>query len=266
MYSEVIGKINGAAEGKVALLKRSLGRYLTSSALAGIYVGLGIILIFSVGGPLLGTDLSPLKKTLMGASFGIALSLVIMAGSDLFTGNNLIMTIGYCEKRTTFGDLVKIWTSSYFGNFVGSILIAWIFVKTGHTTLANGDLNAVGNFFIKVSHGKMNAPWMELFYRGILCNFLVCLAVFCGIKLKSETAKLIMIFWCLFAFITSGYEHSIANMTLLSIGLIINNGVDASISLAGLAHNLIPVTIGNIVGGVALALGYRYINHKPEVK
>lgn len=264
MYTEVIGKIGGAAEGKIALYNRSKGRYLTSSALAGIYVGLGILLIFTTGAQLIGTEMAPFTKIAMGLAFGIALSLVIMAGSDLFTGNNLIMTIGYCEKRTSLGDVFKIWTSSYVGNFIGSILLAWLFVKTGHAHAADGSLNAVGNFFVKVSAGKMNAPWMELFVRGILCNFLVCLAVFCGIKLKDETAKLIMIFWCLFAFITCGYEHSIANMTLLTVGLIVNNGAVDTVTMGGLADNLIPVTLGNMVGGIALALAYRYINHNPQ--
>ncbi|MCK5834517.1 MAG: formate/nitrite transporter family protein [Lentisphaeria bacterium] len=264
MYTEVIEKISAAAAGKSALLKRGIGRYLTSSALAGIYVGLGILLIFTVGAQLVGTPMAPFTKIAMGLSFGIALSLVIMAGSDLFTGNNLIMTIGFCEKRSTMGDVWKIWTTSYIGNFMGSVLLAWLFVKTGHAHAADGSLNAVGSFFVKVTNAKMNAPWMELFVRGILCNVLVCLAVFCGIKLKDETAKLIMIFWCLFAFITCGYEHSIANMTLLTVGLLVNNGAVETVTMGGLADNLIPVTLGNMVGGIALALAYRYINHKPK--
>ena len=266
MYEEVIGKISGAAEGKVALFDRSKARYLTSSMLAGFYVGLGILLIFTIGSLLAGTVMGPFTKICMGLFFGIALSLVIMAGSDLFTGNNLIMTVGLCEKRCTWTDTLKIWGSSYVGNFVGSVLLAWLFVQTGHAHAADGSLNAVGNFFVKVSSGKMNAPWMELFVRGILCNILVCLAVFCGIKMKEETAKLIMIFWCLFAFITCGYEHSIANMTLLTVGLLVNTGSAAvdTVTMGGLADNLIPVTLGNMVGGIALALAYRYINSKPQ--
>ncbi len=264
MYTEVIGKICGAAEGKSALLKRSKGRYLTSSALAGIYVGLGILLIFTVGAVLKGSEAAHFTKIAMGLFFGIALSLVIMAGSDLFTGNNLIMTIGYCEKRSKLSEVFGVWTTSYVGNFIGSVLLAWLFVKTGHTHAADGSLNAVGNFFVNVSNGKMNAPFWELFVRGILCNLLVCLAVFSAIKMKEETAKLIMIFWCLFAFITCGFEHSIANMTLLTVGLLVNNGAVETVTMGGLADNLIPVTLGNMVGGIALALAYRYINHKPQ--
>jgi nitrite transporter len=268
MYKDVIEKLSTAAEGKVALLKRSTGRYLISSALAGFYVGLGILLIFTIGSLLAGTTAGPFTKVAMGAFFGIALSLVIMAGSDLFTGNNLIMTIGFCEKRTNIGNVGKIWTVSFIGNFLGSILLAWLFVQSGHLHGSDGSLTTLGNFFVKVSNAKMNAPWLELFIRGILCNILVCLAVFCAIKLKEETAKLIMIFWCLFAFITCGFEHSIANMTLLTVGLLINTGDAAveTVNLAGMANNLIPVTLGNMVGGISLALSYFYINSNGKTK
>ena len=107
----------------------------------------------------------------------------------------------------------------------------------------------------KAAADKMNAPFMELLFRGILCNILVCLAVWCSFKLKEETAKLIVIFWCLFAFITSGFEHSIANMSLLSIALMIPH--PETVSMIGLAANLVPVTIGNIIGG-AMFIGAGY--------
>jgi nitrite transporter NirC len=108
---------------------------------------------------------------------------------------------------------------------------------------------------LKVASAKMNLGAWELFVRGILCNWLVCLAVWMAVKMKNEAAKLIMIFWCLFAFIGSGFEHCVANMTLLSMGLLIPHG--AEISLTGLGHNLTWVTLGNIVGG-ALFVGMTY--------
>jgi nitrite transporter NirC len=111
------------------------------------------------------------------------------------------------------------------------------------------------NLVLQVSSMKMNTGAKELFVRGILCNWLVCLAVWLAVKIKSEAAKLIMIFWCLFAFISSGFEHCVANMTLLSLGLLIPHG--AEISLAGFGFNLAWVTLGNIVGG-ALFVGMAY--------
>ncbi|MBU3177457.1 formate/nitrite transporter family protein [Clostridium estertheticum] len=252
MFSEEINKVSASAIKKSELLKRSKMRYLTSSALAGIYVGFGILLIFTIGG-LLSQATSPATKIMMGASFGIALSLVIMAGSELFTGNNMTMTIGSLEKKVSWLDSTNIWIYSFIGNFVGSVALAAMFVGAG---LAKGSTAA---FILKTSQLKMAAPSIELFLKGLLCNMLVCLAVWCSIKLKEETAKLIMIFWCLFAFITTGFEHSIANMTLLTTALMIPH--TEAISLGGLAHNIIWVTLGNFVGGaVFIGAAYWYIS------
>jgi nitrite transporter NirC len=248
LYSEEINKVSASAVKKSEFLKKSKMKYLTASALAGIYVGFGILLIFTIGG-LLSEAQSPVTKIIMGASFGIALSLVIMAGSELFTGNNMVMTIGSLEKKVTWMDSVNIWIYSFIGNFVGSVALAALFVGSG---LAKGSTAA---FILKVSQSKMAMPSMELFLRGILCNMLVCLALWCAIKLKEETAKLIMIFWCLFAFITTGFEHSIANMTLLATALMIPH--TAVISVGGLAHNLLWVTLGNFMGG-AVFIGATY--------
>ena len=121
----------------------------------------------------------------------------------------MIMTIGTLTKKTTWYETIQIWTFSYVGNFAGSILVAVLFFFSG---LASG---GTADYITTAASAKMNTPFVELLIRGILCNILVCLAVWCAFKLKEETAKLIMIFWCLFAFITSGFEHSVANMTLL---------------------------------------------------
>ncbi|MBU3192064.1 formate/nitrite transporter family protein [Clostridium bowmanii] len=252
MYSEEINKVCASAIKKSEILKKSKMRYLTAAALAGVYVGFGILLIFTIGGSFAAAN-SPATKTIMGASFGIALSLVIMAGSELFTGNNMIMTIGSLEKKVSTLDSINIWTYSFIGNFVGAVVLSAIFVGAG---LAKG---STASFILKTSQVKMAMPSIELFLRGLLCNILVCLAVWCSIKLKEETAKLIMIFWCLFAFITIGFEHSIANMTLLSVALMIPH--TAAISIGGLMHNLVWVTLGNFVGGaVFVGAAYWYVS------
>ncbi len=258
MFSEEINKVAGAAEKKVVFLKESKTKYLLASAMAGMFVGFGIILIFTIGG-LLSAANSPATRIVMGASFGIALSLVLMAGSELFTGNNMIMTIGALEKKVTWMGAMNVWIFSFIGNLLGSILMAFMYTQTG---LAQG--NAVGNFILKTAGTKMTSPFMQLFVRGILCNFLVCLAIWCFFKLKEETAKLVMIFWCLFAFITSGFEHSIANMTLLSIALFIPH--EAPVTLGGFAYNLTASTLGNFIGGALfMGVAYWYISKKKTV-
>ncbi len=246
MYNELTNKISDLGASKVQLLKESKLKYWVLSMLAGIYVGIGTLLIFSIGGYL--GDV-PYRRIVMGLSFGIALSLVVMAGGELFTGNNMVMSIASLNKRVKWRGTFKVWIYSFFGNLAGSVLLAWLFVMGG------GAKGSVGEFIIKVSETKMNAGFSELFFKAILCNMLVCLGVLCGIKLKEETAKLVMIFWCLFAFITLGFEHSVANMTLLSIGLMIPNG--GALSFAGFLNNMIPVTLGNMVGGAAL-IGISY--------
>jgi nitrite transporter len=248
IFLETIEKVCDSALAKLKLLNKSKLSYLISSALAGIFVGIGIILIFTIGGNLSSVN-SPATKIVMGLSFGIALSLVLMAGSELFTGNNMIFTISTLEKKTNFKDTGRIWIFSFVGNLIGSAILAALYAYSGLTK------GVVGDFIVKTAALKMHTPFMQLFLRGILCNILVCLAVWCFIKLKEETSKLIMIFWCLFAFITSGFEHSIANMTLLSIALFIPH--TNQVTLGGFIYNLSAVTLGNIVGG-ALFVGLAY--------
>ncbi|KRQ86756.1 Nitrite transporter NirC [Caloramator mitchellensis] len=253
MFGEEINKVSNAALAKVNFLNSGKTKYILSSMLAGIYVGFGILLIFTIGG-LLSQANSPSTRIVMGVSFGIALSLVIMAGSELFTGNNFVMTIGLKENTISFKNAVRIWVYSFLGNWIGAILISVLFVFAG---LAKGPTIA---FIQKVSIAKTTLPFVEILVRGILCNVLVCLGVWMSFKLKEETAKLIMIFWCLFAFITTGYEHSIANMTLLTTSIIVPH--DAGLNISGYFLNIFASTLGNFIGGSLLGLSYWFISKK----
>lgn len=248
MFVEEIKTITETAGKKLRYMESAPMGYLVLSALAGIYVGFGIVLIFAIGGPI-HADGGPFLKLIMGASFGIALSLVIFAGSELFTGSNMILVVGRLQKQAPTGLVLKSWLLCYAGNFIGSVFLAWLVIQGGSLAESSQLL------LLKVTAMKMNTGAWELFVRGILCNWLVCLAVWLAVKAKTETAKLILIFWCLFAFISSGFEHCVANMTLLSLGLLLPHGAD--ISLAGFAHNLTWVTLGNIIGG-ALFVGMAY--------
>lgn len=251
MYSEEISNLAIAAVKKEKLFKKGKMKYLVSSALAGLYIGLAIVFIFTVGG-MLSAGHSPATKIVMGASFGVGLSLVLVCGSDLFTSNTMIMPIGVLEKKVGWKSLLNIWIFSYVGNFIGSVLLASIFVGAG---LAQGD---TAEFILHGAAAKMAPTFVQLFLRAIMCNILVCLAAWSYYKLKSESAKLIMIFWCLYAFITSSFEHSVANMTLLTVALMIPHKAD--VSLYGWIHNLTAVTLGNIVGGaIFVGLSYWYI-------
>jgi len=253
MEHETIAVVAAAARAKAGLLRHSPWQYLVLSALAGAYVGLGIVLIFAIGAPLQAAG-SGAVKAVMGASFGVALTLVIFAGSELFTGNNLVMTVGTLSGTVGPGALARVWTASFAGNLAGALLLAL-------ATASSGVLSRTPSreFVLSVVAAKMSAPAMELFFRGLLCNVLVCLAVWMGVRTKDETARLVLIFWCLFAFIGAGFEHSVANMTLLGLGLFLPHD-PSLVSWAGFARNLTIVTAGNVVGGALLVgLPYWYV-------
>lgn len=253
MYREEIGRAADLAVKKCALLQDSKLKYFLASCLAGVYVGLGILLIFTIGG-LLVKDSLAVVRIVMGVSFGIALSLVLIAGSELFTGNNLVLTLGCLEKRTSGREFLLIHLISFGGNLLGAALLAILFVASGLTQ------GGAGEFIAKSAQAKMSLPWLQLVMRGILCNILVCLAIWCSFRLKEEIAKLVMIFWCLFAFITTGFEHSVANMTLLSVALLAPG--TAAVSFSGFAYNIGLATLGNFIGGSLLAGAYWFISRR----
>jgi len=236
--------LKAAAEKKSKLFKTEKGPYFLYSMLAGVYVGFCMILIMVIGG-LMG-DWSALKL-IQGASFAAALSLIVYAGSELFTGNVFTMTTGYKMRKVTIWVAIGLCVFCWIGNFAGSILVAAIFKGTG--LLSGATLESV-NYSV---YAKTDGTFIELFFRGIGCNVLVCLAVWCGYRMTSEAGKLIMIFWCIYLFVVMGFEHSIANMTLFSMEMM--GGTNGEIVLRML-KNLAASTLGNAVGGVGLAFAY----------
>jgi nitrite transporter len=248
MYLETCDQFAETAAKKAAYVKRSPLGFWISAMMAGAYVGLGILLIFSIGSD---AD-AAYRPLIMGTSFGIALTLVVFAGSDLFTGHTMFMTLGLLRRRTTLGDLASCWTMSWLGNIAGCALLAIIFVAGG----GGGVLHSKSQFFFSVAAAKMHAPALSLFARAILCNWLVCLALWMAARMTSDTAKCVAIFWCLFGFIGSGYEHSVANMTLFLVALMGDH--PDTITWGGLVYNLFWVTLGNIVAGAGL-MGAAYV-------
>lgn len=251
MYTEERTAVIATAQAKVALFRERPFSYFISSMLAGIFVGFGVLLAFTIGGLLEGL---PYAKPAMGAAFGIALSLVVISGAELFTGNNLVVAFGMAGGTYGWGTTVRLWAFCFLGNLAGGIFLSLLFWGAG---LAVGP---VGSFMATIAAAKMSLAPLALLLRGILCNVLVCLAVWCGYRCKSESGKLIMIFWCLFAFVTIGFEHSVANMTLMTIALLNPNG--AAVSFTGWLYNLGFVTLGNIIGGLLVAYPYLLLSKK----
>jgi nitrite transporter NirC len=255
MFCSEIKAMALSAFNKVELMRLNPIGYFLLSMLAGVYVGLGIVLIFSIAGPLQAFGMGAWLKLVMGVSFGIALSLVVFAGAELFTGNNMVGVIGKLSGTITWGQLLRLFLVCYLGNLCGSLLLAGLMIQGGSFSEASR------YFILQVSSMKMNLGASELIIRGILCNWLVCLALWISGRTQSDTAKLIVIFWCLFAFIASGFEHCVANMTLLSLALWVPHTNE--ISLLGMVNNLGWVTLGNFLGGaVFVAMPYWWVAHK----
>lgn len=254
MFKNEIDAVGTAAKGKVGLMNKNMTGYVLMSILAGVYIGFGCILMGIVGGYFTAGG-SYATKLLCGLVFSVGLCFVTMAGAELFTGNNFVMAIGGMTKTVSWGDVVKLWVICWLGNLIGSLLTAGIFTLTG---LASGD---VGSFLATTAAAKMAGTPMNLFTKAILCNICVCIAIWCGTKLKSEGAKIAMNFCCVTTFVTCGFEHSIANMTFMSIGLMNPNG--AAVSMGGFFYNLLIVTLGNMVGGIlCVAVPYYLISRE----
>ncbi|MBL8027288.1 MAG: formate/nitrite transporter family protein, partial [Fibrobacteres bacterium] len=178
-------------------------------------------------------------------------TLVIFAGSELFTGNNMTLMVGSLDKQISWNTTFKLWVICYIGNLLGALLLSFAYAKSG--LAGNGTM---GLFIAGAAKAKMNAPLMQLFIRGILCNMLVCLAVWTSLRAKEDTAKILLIFWCLFGFIGSGYEHSIANMTVLGVPLFLPQYFEG-VSWYGFIRNLFAVSLGNFIGG-AIFIAFAY--------
>ena len=245
---EAIAYQKRAAATKVSATKNPLA-YLVQSMLAGSYIGVAVILMVSAAGPFLLVD-SPAVKLIGGLVFGVALTLVLIAGGELVTSNMMTLTQGALGRTISWGKWVSTLVFCFFGNVLGAFVFAGLIHFTG---LLERD-TAAGKMLISMLEGKGHESSVELFFRGILCNMLVCLAIWSAVRLKTEIARLTVIFWCLLAFITSGFEHVVANMTTFGIGLF---GGFPETNWLEFARNMTVVGFGNLVGGgLIVGLGY----------
>jgi formate/nitrite transporter len=223
--------------------------------LAGAYIGFGGLLstavTFDMGG-IFGTGFT---KLIGGAVFSIGLMLVVIAGAELFTGNNLMVSSALA-REITFGTMAKRWIVVYLANFVGSIVLALLFVGSGLYKTGGGGLGAAA---VRIAYAKVSLGFVEALVRAIGCNWLVCLAVWMALAARQTIGKIFAIFFPITAFVAIGFEHCVANMYFVPTGIFLRNwigiptpeGIDPGILTWGsfLFRNLLPVTIGNLIGG-----------------
>jgi len=222
--------------------------------LAGAFIGLGSLFYVIVAADAsLGFAAS---RVLGGLVFSLGLVLVAVAGAELFTGNNLL-AMAWAEGSVTTRDVLQNWVVVCAANFVGAAGLAAVVFMSGHTDMNGG---AVGATYVKIAAAKSSLPFWTAFWRGVLCNVLVCMAVWMTLAGRSVTDKAIAIVFPISAFVAAGFEHSIANMYFLPLGMMLEAASGQPLELAGLWRNLVPVIAGNLVGGsVLVALVYYVI-------
>lgn len=265
------------------------------SVLAGAFIALGAIFATTVSAgssltikaidpaatfiPLTTTIPYGIIRLLTGLVFCLGLVLVVVAGAELFTGNNLIV-IAWASSKVTTRSLLRNWAIVYCGNFLGSIITAAMMFLTKQYTFGGG---VVGTTALSIATSKVNLSFLQAILLGVFCNALVCLAVWLTYSARSEVDKIVGIIFPITAFVAAGFEHSIANMYFISIGLFIKMfdpefaanasaavqasakyGLDTLTWKAFFLNNLLPVTIGNIIGGAVLvAIVYWFIYLRP---
>lgn len=253
MEIETLKHVEEKAIHKSELFDISPLRYILRSMLASMFIGFGVIVAFKTGS-FFYNEHSPLAYPMAAITFGSAIILIAYAGGDLFTGNTFYYTYTALRKKLSWMKVLKLLATTFTGNVIGACCFAALIYLTGLY-----DEASVNTFLLSVVEHKMNTSTMELFFRAILCNWLVCLAFFVPMTLKGDGAKMFSMILFVFCFFISGYEHSVANMCTFAIALVLDHG--PAISFSGLMHNLIPVISGNIIGGsVFMGWMYYYVN------
>ncbi len=267
---EIARTMVGVAEKKAGTVMPAL---MWLAILAGAYIALGAIMFTVITNDLTAIIGDGLTRLIGGISFSLGLILVVLGGAELFTGNNLIFT-GYLEKKVTGRQVLNNWLWVYLFNFAGSLLVVMLFYYSG-IWKANG--GAIGVRAVNIAAAKASLPWVEALFRGIFCNWLVCLAVWLSNAGRDVIGKILAIMIPIAAFVAAGFEHSVANMYFIPMGLALKNhaalqplldpAVLSGLTLKGFfVNNLIPVTLGNLIGGVlfvAVVYWRAYLSPQP---
>ncbi len=260
---EVTENYINAAVGKATA---PVWRLLALSFFAGILISLGAIASSTAAQGVVDTGTA---RFVSGAIFPIGLMMVVLLGTELFTGNALMVT-AVIAKEITAGQLLRNWALVYVGNFAGAVLMAALMAFFGQLDIGGGTLAV---YTAKVAAAKAQLPWMNAFVLGIFCNMLVCIAIYLGNTAHDTAGKILGIFFPIFGFVIAGFEHCVANMYYIPAGifawmnpaytgLIADAGINTAVLDFGtfITANLIPVTIGNIVGGMLVGV-IMYASH-----
>ncbi|SJZ52987.1 formate/nitrite transporter family protein [Consotaella salsifontis] len=241
--------------------------------LAGAFIGLGAMFATTVVAGAEGILPYGVIRLLAGLTFSLGLILVLIGGAQLFTGD-MLMVMAWASRRLTTAKMVKVWTTVWLGNLVGGVITAALVFASGQFAFGGG---AVGAAAVHYAEAKAALPFGQAFALGILCNVLVCLAVWLALAGRTVADRIIAIVFPVTAFVAAGFEHCVANMYYLALGLFISWGAPKSfwsahggaapeIPWSGVINNLVAVTAGNWVGGALLVGGvYWFIYRRPGI-
>lgn len=249
----------GVAKARLPLLQMSM-----LGVLAGAFIGLGSLFFVLVVSD---ASLSfAVARVFGGVVFSLGLLLVVVAGAELFTGNNLLV-MAWADGKLSTWEVLRNWIVVCAANFVGAVGLAVIVFLSSHADMNNG---AIAATYLSIAAAKVALPWETAFFRGVMCNVLVCMAVWMTLAGRSVADKMIAIVFPISAFVAAGFEHSIANMYLIALAMMLKAAGAAlppggeAIGLWGMAGNLVPVIAGNLIGGsVLVALVYHIIYRRP---
>ena len=255
-----------------AKAKSPAWRLFVLAFFAGILVSLGAIASSTAAQGIADTGTA---RFISGAIFPIGLMMVVLLGTELFTGNALMVTAAM-DRLITWGALFRNWVIVYVGNFAGAIVMAALMAFFGQLNIGGGSLAA---YTVKVAAAKCSLPWMDAFVLGIFCNLLVCIAIYLGNTANDTSGKILGLFFPVFGFVIAGFEHCVANMYYIPAGIfalmnpsyswIAADPVFSNIDVVNFAsfilNNLIPVTLGNIIGGASVGV-IMYVAHLKYAK
>ena len=245
--AEIIARVETIGVAKARL---PIGSMLMLSVLAGAFIGMGALYFVLVrSDPTLGFAA---RQLLGGAAFSLGLLMVVVAGAELFTGNNLLVMAWAANKITTH-ELLRNWVIVFCGNFIGATGLACLVVLSNHPALNEG---AVAMQYVRIAAAKTALPFIPAFFSAVLCNSLVCIAIWMAIAGRSVVDRAVAILFPISAFVAAGFEHSVANMYLIPMAMLIEatTAADAAATIrwSGFLANMVPVVLGNIVGGSIL--------------
>ena len=240
---------------------------LMLGVLAGGFIGLGALYFALVVSD---TQLSfAIARVVGGLVFSLGLILVVVGGAELFTGNNLLV-MAWADRKITTAEMLRNWVLVYVSNAAGAIGLAVVVYLSHHADMNQG---AVGLQYVKIAAAKTALPFWEAFFKGVLCNLLVCLAIWLALAGRSVTDKVLAVVFPISAFVAAGFEHCVANMYLIPLGIFLRDRVaattninTASLDWSGFIGNLIPVTLGNILGGSLMVALVYYMIYRRGLK